>query len=184
MTDAPSPQATPSDAPQQPSFQQAMEITAQWLQLWEHGELSDEVLADRVAELVASRDGARGFFVVSLAGDSPLMDRLPDPVVLALRGGGDGVVDLSARNLAMSTAMTLHHGRSGDAGQRAGSERVQQRCTELLRLLEPAAVKIRLETLLAATDGQGEDVAFLDRWGYDAEQRALIAEAVLAVAEA
>ena len=86
MTDAPSPQATPPDAPLQPSFQQAMEITAQWLQLWEHGELSDEVLADRVAELVASRDGARGFFVVSLAGDSPLMDRLPDSVVLALRG--------------------------------------------------------------------------------------------------
>ena len=183
MTDAPSPQATPSDAPLQPSFQQAMEITAQWLQLWEHGELSDEVLADRVAELVASRDGARGFFVVSLAGDSPLMDRLPDPVVLALRGGGDGVVDLSARNLAMSTAMTLHHRRSGDAGQRAGSERVQQRCTELLRLLEPAAVKIRLETLLAATDGQGEDVAFLDRWGYDPEQRQAIAGAVLAVAD-
>jgi hypothetical protein len=61
---------------------------------------------------------------------------------------------------------------------------VQQRCTELLRLLEPAAVKARLETLLAATAGEGEDVAFLDRWGYDAEQRALIAEAVLAVAEA
>ena len=47
-----------------PSFQQAMEITAQWLNLWEAGELSDEVLADRVAELVASRDGARGFFVI------------------------------------------------------------------------------------------------------------------------
>ena len=115
MTDAPSPQATSPDAPLQPSFQQAMEITAQWLQLWEHGELSDEVLADRVGELVASRDGARGFFVVSLAGDSPLMDRLPDSVVLALRGGGDGVVDLSARNLAMSTAMTLHHGCSSAA---------------------------------------------------------------------
>ena len=57
-----------------PNFQQSMEITAQWLNLWEAGELSDEVLADRVAELVASRDGARGFFVISLAGDSPLMD--------------------------------------------------------------------------------------------------------------
>jgi hypothetical protein len=169
--------------PLEPTFQQAMEITAQWLGLWENGELSDEVLADRVAELVASRDGARGFFVVSLAGDCPLMDRLPDPVVLALRQAGDGVVDLSARNLAMSTAMVLHHQRSGDSGQQAGSERVQTRCTELLRLLEPEAVKTRLETLLQATQGQGEDVSFLDRWGYDADQRASIAEAVLAVAE-
>jgi hypothetical protein len=45
-------------------------------------------------------------------------------------------------------------------------------------------VKARLETLLAATAGRGEDLAFLERWGYDAEQRAAIAEAVLAVAEA
>jgi hypothetical protein len=173
-----------SAAPLAPSFQQAMEITAQWLGLWEAGELSDEVLADRVAELVASRDGARGFFVVSLAGDCPLMDRLPDPVALALRTAGTGVVDLSVRNLAMSTAMALHHQRSGDGGQQAGSERVQLRCTELLRLLEPEAVKARLETLLAATGGQGEDLAFLERWGYDAQQRAAIAEAVLAVADA
>ena len=169
--------------PLQPTFQQAMEITAQWLGLWENGELSDEVLGDRVAEMVASRDGARGFFVVSLAGDSPLMDRLPDPVVLALRQAGDGVVDLSVRNLAMSTAMALHHQRNGDAGQQGGSERVQLRCTELLRLLEPGAVKERLETLLEATSGRGDDVVFLDRWGYDADQRAAIADAVLAVAE-
>jgi len=167
----------------QPTFQQAMEITAQWLALWDNGELSDEVLGDRVAEIVASRDGARGFFVVSLAGDSPLMDRLPDQVVLALRQAGDGVVDLTARNLAMSTAMALHHGRSGDTGQQGGSERVQLRCTELLRLLEPGAVKQRLETLLEGTAGRGDDVAFLDRWGYDAEQKAAIGEAVLAVAE-
>jgi hypothetical protein len=174
MTDVSSPQ---------PTFQQAMEITAQWLALWENGELSDEVLGDRVAEMVASRDGARGFFVVALAGDSPLMDRLPDPVVLSLRQAGAGVVDLSVRNLAMSTAMALHHQRNSDAGQQAGSERVQGRCTELLRLLDPAAVKQRLETLLEATAGRGEDVDFLARWGYDVEQKAAIADAVLAVAE-
>ena len=67
-------------AEQQPTFQQAMEITAAWLQQWENEEITDEVLADRIGEMVSSRDGARGFFVVSLAGDSALMDRLPDAV--------------------------------------------------------------------------------------------------------
>ena len=167
----------------EPTFQQAMDITVQWLALWENGELSDEVLADRVAELVVSRDGGRGFFVVSLAGDCPLMDRLPDPLVAQLRLAGEGVVDLTARNLAMSTAMTLHHQRSADPEQQARSERVRARCTELLRLLEPEAVKGRLETLLQATQGLGDDVAFLDRWGYDPQQRQAIADAILAVAE-
>jgi hypothetical protein len=172
------------DLPAAPSFPQAMEITAQWLGLWESSELSDEVLADRVGELVASRDGARGFFVVALAGDCPLMDRLPEPLVLQLRAAGDGVVDLTARNLAMSTAMTLHHRRAGDDQQQAASARVADRCTELIRLLDPLAVKTRLEILLAAArNGDGTDVDFLDRWGYDAEQRAAIAEAIEAVAE-
>lgn len=172
----------PMSASLAPSFQQAMEICAQWLQLWEAGELSDEVLADRVAELVASRDGARGFFVVALAGESPLLDRLPEPLVLQLRLAGASVVDLTVRNLAMSTAMALEHGRRGDPQQQAGSLRVQSRSTELLRLLEPQAVLVRLETLLAAArDGQGEDVAFLDRWGYDPQQREAIVAAIEAV---
>jgi hypothetical protein len=212
----------------QPSFQQSLAITGQWLELWENGELSDEVLADRVAELVVSRDGGRGFFAVGLAGDSPLLDRLPEPLVLALRAVGAPVVDLCLRNLAMSTAMVLHHARSGDPQQQAGSERVASRCTELLRLLEPSQVKQRLETLWAAakagessseigSEGSGEgssergggegssegggngisngqsasaalssikeDQAFLQRWGYDAEQRHAIACALEAVAE-
>ena len=127
---------TPDNTPLEPTFQQAMEITAQWLALWENGELSDEVMADRVGELVASRDGARGFFVVSLAGDCPLMDRLPDPVVFALRQAGDGVVDLSARNLAMSTAMVLHHQRSGDAGQQAISIEAGRQLVAFFNLLD------------------------------------------------
>ena len=170
-------------ASQQPSFQQAMEITAAWLQQWDSEEISDEVLADRIGEMVVSRDGARGFFVVSLAGDSALMDRLPDAVVGQLRQAGAGVVDLSVRNLAMSTAMALHHKRSGDQEQQGKSERVTQRCNDLLQLLEPEDVKKRLEVLLAATKGEGDDVEFLARWGYDEQQKAAIAAAVLAVAQ-
>ena len=83
------PQGFKQDGNRQPNFQQAMEITAAWLQQWENEEISDEVLADRVGEMVASRDGARGFFVVSLAGDSALMDRLPDAVVGQLCHAGN-----------------------------------------------------------------------------------------------
>jgi hypothetical protein len=104
--------------------------------------------------------------------------------MLAGRQAGAGVVDLTARNLAMSTAMALHHQRQEDGTMQASSERVHERCVELLRLLEPQAVKQRLETLLEATAGRGDDVAFLDRWGYDAEQRAAIAAAIEQVAEA
>ena len=173
-----------------PSFPQAMEIAAQWIGLWEGGELSDEVLADRVGELVASRDGARGFFVVSLTGEAPLLDRLPEALLVALRQAGAGVVDLTARNLAMSTAMALHHQRTGDQEHQAGSERVRRRSTELLRHLEPVAVKQRLESLLAAAKDPAEaeqavveDRAFLDRWGYDSEQRRAIADAIESVAD-
>jgi hypothetical protein len=61
---------------------------------------------------------------------------------------------------------------------------VRERSTELLRRLDPQLVKQRLEDLLAAAEaGSGPDQAFLDRWGYDAEQRQAIATAVLAVAE-
>ncbi|AFY28405.1 hypothetical protein [Cyanobium gracile] len=191
MTDDAPLTGTPlTGTPPAPSFPQAMEIAAQWIGLWEAGELSDEVLADRVGELVASRDGARGFFVVGLTGEAPLLDRLPEPLVAALRQAGPGVVDLTARNLAMSTAMVLHHRRSGDRDHQAGSERVQLRSTELLRQLEPVAVKRRLETLLAAaaedSGSEGavaEDRAFLNRWGYDAEQRQAIAAAIEAVAD-
>ena len=167
----------------EPTFQQAMEITAAWLQHWENEEMSDEVLADRIGEMVASRDGARGFFVVSLAGDSALMDRLPDAVVGQLRAAGSGVVDLSVRNLAMSTAMAVHHRRVGDSDQLAGSERVTTRCTELLRVLDPDQVKDRLEQLLEGCDNRGDDAAFLKRWGYDDEQKQAISTSALAVAE-
>jgi hypothetical protein len=84
----------------------------------------------------------------------------------------------------MSTAMALHHQRSGDATQQARSERVRDRSTELLRQLDPHQVKERLVVLLEAADqASGADLEFLDRWGYDPQQRRAISEAALAVAE-
>jgi hypothetical protein len=166
-----------------PTFQEAMAISAEHIRLWDAGELSDEVLADEVGELVRHRDGARGFFVVSLTGDSPLMDRLPEALVMQLRLVGMGVVDLTVRNLAMSTAMALHHRRQADQTMLDGSLRVQARSRELLTLLEPALVKEKLESMLAGLRGEGEERAFYERWGYDEEQCQAIAAALLGVAD-
>lgn len=173
--------------PSQQQFVVAMQSSQEWLEQWLDGELSDEVLADRIGALVASRDGARGFFVVALAGESPLMDRLPEPLLLQLRRQGAPLVDLTARNLVMSTAMAVHHGRQNDPDQQSASLRVQARSTELLRHLDPILVKDRLEALLAAALGlpaaAAPDLGFLERWGYDGEQLQVIAAAIEAVAQ-
>ena len=163
-------------------FRQAMETTASWLQSWERCEISDEVLADRVAELISDTAGARGFFAVSLAGNSPLIDRLPDPLLIKLRAAGKKLVDLIVRNLAMSAAMSIYHRSRGSTDQMEGSERVNNRCTELLRLLDSNTVKARLEALLKAiVMGCGEDMLFLDRWDYSVEQRRAIQESAEAI---
>ena len=167
----------------EPTFEQAINATILWCKAWETGELSDEVLADRVSELLASRNGTRGFFVISLSSDCPLMDRLPESLILRLRAAGDIVVDLSVRNLAMSSAMAIHHQRKSDSGKQAGSERITCRCIEILRVLEPNQVKKRLENLLMGLKGKGADVEFLEKWNYDEEQKMTIKANILSIAE-
>ena len=52
---------------QKPSFMQAINISRQWCNEWEDELLSDEVLADRIAELLKTKNGIRGFFAYSLS---------------------------------------------------------------------------------------------------------------------
>ncbi len=168
----------------EPTFEQAINATIVWCRAWELEELSDEVLADRVAELLINKDGARGFFAISLTSNCPLMDRLPETLIVQLRAAGETVVDLTVRNMAMSTAMAIHHQRQRDFEQQSKSERITTRSIEILRLLEPSKVKIRLEILLQATEHKkGTDVAFLDKWGYDNEQKQAISSKIYSIAQ-
>ena len=79
----------------------------------------------------------RGFFVVAMTTEIPLMDRLPQPLVSQLRHAGALVVDLTVRNLAMSKC---HAGGAWSFMETTekleGSRRVQRRCRDLLQLLE------------------------------------------------
>ena len=142
---------------------------------------------------------ARGFFVVAMTSEIPLLDRQPEPLLATLRQAGEAVVDLTIRNLVMSSAMAVHHGRNNDDDQREGSQRVQRRAWELLGQLRPEPVLRRLEPMLAASriravHGEGDpapglpeavvdDLAMLRRWRYDHDQLAAIAAALERVAD-
>ena len=164
-----------------PTFKEAMQASMIWCKSWENGEISDEVISDRIGELIKTVDGARGFFVVSLSIDCPLMDRFPDALIFQLRSSGEIVVDLTVKNLAMSSAMIITHRKNKDP-QENQSERIKIRCIELLKLLDSTQVKKRLDVLLEATKGNGEDLKFLDRWGYNDEQIKAISESIYEVA--
>ena len=166
---------------QKPTFKEAMEATMIWCKSWENDEISDEVISDRIGELIKTVEGARGFFVVSLSIDCPLMDRFPDALIFQLRSSRDIVIDLTVKNLAMSSAMVITHHKNNDS-QEIQSERIKIRCIELLKLLDSTQVKKRLDVLLEATKGNGTDLKFLDRWGYNYEQITAISESIYKVA--
>jgi len=166
---------------QKPTFKEAMQASMIWCKSWENNEISDEVISDRIGELIKTMEGARGFFVVSLSTDCPLMDRFPDALIFQLRSAGEIVVDLTVKNLAMSSAMIITHRKNGNP-QQIQSERIKMRCIELLKLLDSNQVKKRLDVLLEATKGNGEDLKFLERWEYDDEQVNAISKSIYEVA--
>ncbi|WP_413683811.1 hypothetical protein [Prochlorococcus sp. MIT 1011] len=166
---------------QKPTFKEAMQASMIWCKSWENDEISDEVISDRIGELIKSFEGARGFFVVSLSIDCPLMDRLPDALIFQLRSAGEKVIDLTVKNLAMSSAMIIAH-RKNKNPQEMQSKRIKIRCIELLKLLDSTQVKKRLDVLLEATKGNGTDLKFLNKWGYNDEQINAITESIYEVA--
>ena len=166
---------------QKPTFKEAMQASMIWCKSWENDEISDEVISDRIGELIKSLEGARGFFVVSLSIDCPLMDRFPDALIFQLRSSGEIVVDLTVKNLAMSSAMIITHRNNKDP-QEIQSERIKIRCIELLKLLDSTQVKKRLDVLLEATKGNGTDLKFLDNFVYNEDQINAISESIYQVA--
>ena len=166
---------------QKPTFKEAMQASMIWCKSWENDEISDEVISDRIGELIKTVEGARGFFAVSLSIDCPLMDRFPDALIFQLRNSGEIIVDLTVKNLAMSSAMIITHRKNKDP-QEMQSKRIKIRCIELLKLLDSTRVKKRLDVLLEATKGNGTDLKFLNKWGYNDEQINAISEGIYAVA--
>ncbi len=161
--------------PESISFEQAIALTQSFLAEMEQGSLSDSEIEQTIAALVATENGARGFFVTYLTDDRSLADQPSNSVVQGLRSSPEIVSELLVKNLAMSTAMILAHTRNQNSDMAQGSERVQRRTGQLIQLVQLAIVQTKLQILSdTIATGTGHYKSFLNRWGYDDEQRSAI----------
>ncbi len=164
------------------SFTQAINISAQWCKEWEEDLLSEEVLADRIAELIKTKNGLRGFFAYALSDkDCLLLDKLPFSIIFKLNEGGDAVVEIVVKNLIMSTAQIIIHQRDNNHEYEIISENISNRCKAILRLLETKLVTKTINQVLKDLDNMGN--SFDNSIKYDSEQKEFIKKQVLDIAQ-
>jgi hypothetical protein len=164
------------------TFVDAIALTQSLLEQRSQSVIEDAEVEASVAQLVATHNGARGFFVTYLTDSRELIDSLLPIVASALTQAPAIAPELLVKNLAMSTAMEITHRRNSNPDQAAQSAQVQQRTAALMNLLGFPYFKTEAEGLWqGVTTENGSYTAFLKRWGYDAEQKTAIAHSLQTV---
>lgn len=134
------------------TFEQAIALTHTLMKQMQHQQIGEADLEKTLTALVASENGARGFFVTYLTDDRPLADAPSAAVVQALQSSPEIVAELLVKNLAMSSAMAIAHRRNQNEAMAEGSDRVQTRTTQLIQkcsspkwlLKQPSSATVRL----------------------------------------
>ena len=164
------------------SFTQAINISAQWCKEWEDDLLSEEVLADRISELIKTRNGIRGFFAYALSDrDCYLFDKLPSSIVFKLTEGGEEVVEIVLKNLIMSSAQIIMHQRQNNIDYKLTSENISERCKGILRLLETKLVTNKINEIIKDLDSLGN--SFDNSVKYDHQQKEFIKQQIFDIAQ-
>jgi hypothetical protein len=173
---------TVPDVPDTVSFADAIALTQTLLDGLEQGIVTGVALGSTVRALVVSANGARGFFVTYLSDDRSLDNQSVDAIIAALQTAPTIVSPLLVKNLAMSTAMAITHRRNQDEAMVKGSEQVRSRTTQLIQRLQLLQVEAEAQQLSRAIETKtGAYQTFLERWGYDVEQRQAIQQALEAI---
>jgi hypothetical protein len=156
-------------------FAAAIELTQAFVLQLERGELTPAQTQDFVASLVGTQEGARGFFVGYLTSGEEIVDRPDAGILRGLAAHPEVVADLLVKNLAMSTAQNLHFQREGQPEMAANSQTVATRSQRLIALLAwPELRQLCGQLEQSAATGLGEYAEFLQRWGYDPDQKQAI----------
>ena len=164
------------------SFTQAINISAQWCKEWGEDLLSEEVLADRVAELIKTKNGLRGFFAYALSDtDCFLLDKLPFSLIFKLNEIGDAVVEIVLKNLIMSSAQIIIHRRENNHEYELISENISDRCKAILKLLDTKLVTKTVNQIIKNLDNMGN--SFDNSTKYDVEQKDFIKKQIFDIAK-
>jgi len=163
------------------SFSQAINISAKWCREWDEDLLSEEVLADRISELIKTKNGLRGFFAYALSDKNCLLlDKLPFSLIYKLNEGGDGVTEIVVKNLIMSSAQIIIHRRENNHEYEIKSENISDRCKAILSLLKTKSVTKSVNQVLRDLDDMGN--SFDNSVKYDSEQKEFIKKQILDIA--
>ena len=164
------------------SFTQAINISAKWCKEWGEDLLSEEVLADRISELIKTRNGLRGFFAYALSDkDCFLLDKLPFSLIFKLNESGVSVVEIVLKNLIMSSAQIIIHRRDNNHEYEITSENISDRCKAILRLLETKLVTKTVNQIIRNLDDMGN--SFDNSTKYDLEQKDFIKMQIFDIAQ-
>ena len=164
------------------SFTQAINISAQWCKEWGQDLLSEEVLADRVAELIKTKNGLRGFFAYALSDkDCFLLDKLPSSLIFKFNEGGGAVVEIVVKNLIMSSAQIIIHRRENNDEYEMMSENISDRCKAILSMLETNLVTKTVNQIIIELDNMGN--SFDNSIKYDSEQKDFIKKQIFEIAQ-
>jgi hypothetical protein len=164
------------------TFEAAIALTQTLLDQMESGALADSDIEQTIANLVNTENGARGFFVTYLSDPRAVGDYPSLAVITALKASPAIVAELLVKNLAMSSAMGVTHRRNQNQQLANGSDRVRSRTATLIQALLTDGLP-SLRSKLQALDNSvqtssGDYEPFLQRWGYDQEQRNVIQDAI------
>ena len=167
---------------EKPSFLQSIDIATQWCKDWEQELLSDEVLADRVAELVKTKNGLRGFFAYALSDiNCSLLDKLPSSLIFKFVEGGEQIVEITLKNLIMSSAQIINHQRDNKPEYEEMSANISDRCINILKVLDTKLVNNKVNMILNNLDNLGNSIN--NSKNYDLKQKEFIREKISKIAK-
>lgn len=165
----------PHKPTQQPmTFEEAIAYTETLLS---RSDLDNAQLQAEITNLVKTSNGARGFFVCFLTGAWELADNPSPAIVQALQAEPNAIAELLVKNLAMSTAMAITHRRNGNEEQAQSSDLVAKRTALLIEKVNlPEVQAIATQMKDSAKTNAGDYSTFLEKWGYDEEQKRAISK--------